>query len=154
MRTISRIALAVILAAGMISSGCTKKTPVTPPGTPPVNKDFLITATWTYNFTNFMQCSSTVTAGCINGFTWGYLNAAGAQVALKTSVPSVCTGSTQPQTCTDTANSQLPIGSDTFSIVVNYLDSTGKAQTTTAVTTASPTVIAAGLPAGFSITAQ
>jgi hypothetical protein len=101
-----------------------------------------------------MQCSASVTSGCISGFTWGYLNAAGAQVPLKTSAVSVCSGTAQPQACTDTANSQLPIGSDTFTIVVNYIDSTGKPQTTAPVTAASPTVIAAGLPSAFTVTAQ
>jgi hypothetical protein len=101
-----------------------------------------------------MQCSASVTSGCITGFTWGYLNAAGAQVPLKTSAASVCSGTAQPQACTDTANSQLPIGSDTFTIVVNYIDSTGKPQVTAPVTAASPTVIAAGLPSAFTVTAQ
>jgi hypothetical protein len=133
---------------------------VTPPAPPPVNKDWLITASFTYNFTNYMQCSASpasgtsVTSGCITGFTWGYLNAQGAQVPLKTSPVAVCSGASQPQACTDTANSQLPIGSDTFTIVVNYIDSTGKPQVTSPVTSASPTVIAAGLPQGFTISAQ
>jgi hypothetical protein len=101
-----------------------------------------------------MQCSASVTSGCITGFTWGYLNAQGAQVPLKTSPASVCSGATQPQTCSDTTNSQLPIGSDTFTIVVNYIDSTGKSQVTSPVTSASPTVIAAGLPQSFTIATQ
>jgi hypothetical protein len=107
-----------------------------------------------------MQCSASsaggasVTSGCITGFTWGYLNAQGAQVPLKTSLVTVCSGTTQPESCTDTANSQLPIGSDTFTIVVNYIDSAGKPQVTSPVTSSSPTVIAAGLPQGFTIAAQ
>jgi hypothetical protein len=101
-----------------------------------------------------MQCSASVTSGCITGFTWGFLNAQGAQVSLKTSPVAVCSGATQPQPCTDTANSQLPIGSNTFTIVVNYIDSAGKPQVTSPVTAASPTVIAAGLPQGFTISAQ
>jgi hypothetical protein len=135
-------------------ASCTKTVPVTPPAPPPVNKDWLITATFSYNFTNYMQCSASVTSGCITGFTWGYLNAQGTQVPLKTSPVAVCSGTSQPQACTDTANSQLPIGSDAFTIVVNYIDSAGKAQVTSPVTSASPTVIAAGLPQGFTIATQ
>jgi hypothetical protein len=107
-----------------------------------------------------MQCSASapsgtsVTSGCITGFTWGYLNAQGALVPLKTSPASVCSGASQPQVCNDTANSQLPIGSNTFSIVVNYIDAAGKPQVTSAVSSSSPVVIAAGLPQGFAISAQ
>jgi hypothetical protein len=135
-------------------TSCTKAVSVAPPAPPPVNKDWLITASFSYNFTNYMQCSASVTSGCITGFTWGYLNAQGAQVPLKTSPVTVCSGASQPQACIDSANSQLPIGSDTFTIVVNYVDSTGKSQVTSPVTSASPTVIAAGLPQGFTIAAQ
>lgn len=141
-------------------ASCTKTVPVTPPAPPPVNKDWLITASFGYNFTNYMQCSATpaggpsVTTGCITGFTWGYLNAQGAQVPLKTSSVTVCSGASQPQACTDTANSQLPIGSNSFTIVVNYIDSAGKPQVTSPVTSATPTVITAGLPTGFSVSAQ
>src|ERR1700689_4682827 len=150
----ARLILLTILATLICLSSCTKSVPVPPPAPPPVNKDWLITANFSYNFTNYMQCSASVTSGCISGFTWGYLNAQGAQVPLKTSAVSVCSGASQPQACTDTANSQLPIGSDTFTIVVNYLDSTGKSQNTSPVTSSSPVVIAAGLPQGFSISAQ
>jgi hypothetical protein len=127
---------------------------VAPPAPPPVDKDWLITASFSYNFTNYMQCSASVTSGCVTGFTWGYLNAQGAQVPLKTSPVAVCSGASQPQACTDTANSQLPIGLDTFTIVVNYIDSTGKSQITSPVTSASPTVIAAGLPQNFTVATQ
>jgi hypothetical protein len=101
-----------------------------------------------------MQCSASVTSGCITGFTWGYLNAEGAQVPLKTSGVTACSGASQPQACTDTANSQLPIGSNTFTIVVNYIDSAGKPQVTSPVTSAFPTVIVAGVPQSFTIATQ
>jgi len=153
-KILARLMLLTISAMLICLTSCTKSVPVTPPAPPPVNKDWLITASFSYNFTNYMQCSASVTSGCISGFTWGYLNAAGAQVPLKTSAASVCSGTAQPQACTDTANSQLPIGSDTFTIVVNYIDSTGKPQVTAPVTAASPTVIAAGLPSAFTVTAQ
>jgi len=150
----ARLILLTILATSICLASCTKSVPVTPPAPPPVNKDWLITASFSYNFTNYMQCSASVNSGCITGFTWGYTNAQGAQVPLKTSAVSVCSGTAQPQACTDTANSQLPIGSNIFTIVVNYVDAAGKPQVTAPVTAASPTVIAAGLPSGFTITAQ
>jgi hypothetical protein len=154
MKNTARIFLLTISSALLWLASCTKTVSVTPPAPTPVNKDWLITASFSYNFTNYMQCSASVTTGCITGFTWGYLNAQGAQVPLKTSPVTVCSGESQPQACTDTANSQLPIGSDNFTIVVNYIDSAGKSQVTLPVASASPTVIAAGLPQGFSIATQ
>ena len=154
MKNALRIFLPIVLIAPFWFASCAKTVPVTPPAPPPVNKDWLITASFSYNFTNYMQCGASVTSGCITGFTWGYLNAQGTQVPLKPSPVTVCSGASQPQACTDTANSQLPIGSDSFTIVVNYIDSTGKPQITSPVTSSSPTVIAAGLPQGFTISAQ
>ena len=154
MKNAVKIYLLTILTMSSWLASCAKTLSVTPPAPPPVNKDWLITASFSYNFTNYMQCSASVTSGCITGFTWGYLNAQGEQVPLKTSLVTVCSGTSQPQACTDTANSQLPIGSDTFTIVVNYIDSAGKPQVTSPVVSATPTVIAAGLPQGFTISAQ
>ena len=160
MKNTPKICLLAILTTSLWLASCTKTVPVTPPAPSPVNKDWLITASFSYNFTNYMQCSpsaasgTNVTSGCITGFTWGYLNAQGEQVPLKTSPVTVCSGASQPQTCSDTANSQLPIGSDVFTIVVNYIDAAGKPQVTSAVTSATPTVIAAGLPQGFTISTQ
>src|ERR1700722_3550103 len=125
-----RLVVLTILTTVICLASCTKSVPVTPPAPPPVNKDWLITASFTYNFTNYMRCSASVTSGCITGFTWGYTNAQGAQVPLKTSAVSVCSGTAQPQACTDTSNSQLPIGSNIFTIVVNYIDAAGKPQVT------------------------
>ena len=116
MKNTARILLLTILTASLWLVSCAKTVPATPPAPLPVNKDWLITASFSYNFTNYMQCSASVTSGCITGFTWGYLSAQGAQVPLKTSAVTVCSGSSQPQACTDTANSQLPIGSNTFTI--------------------------------------
>ena len=154
MKNTARIFLLTIFSTSLWLASCTKTVSVTPPAPTPVNKDWLITASFSYNFTNYMQCSASVTSGCITGFTWGYLNAQGVQVPLKTSPVTVCSGASQPQACTDTANSQLPIGSDTFTIVVVYIDSAGKSQVTSPVTAASPTVIAAGLPQGFTVATQ
>src|ERR1700683_1296435 len=117
MKNTLRTFLLTILTTSLWLASCTKTVPVTPPAPPPVNKDWLITASFSYNFTNYMQCGASITSGCITGFTWGYLNAQGAQVPLKTSPVTVCSGASQPQACTDTANSQLPIGSVTFTMV-------------------------------------
>jgi len=131
--------------------GCAKTVPVPVP--PPIQKDFTITGTWKYDFTNFAACSATVTKGCISGFSWGYLQGA-TEVPLKSSATSACTGATQPEPCTDVVNSQLPMGSLTFYLLANFIDNSGNAGTTAAVDTANPTVITAGAATAFSVTAQ
>jgi hypothetical protein len=103
-------------------SGCAKKAPAPVP--PPPNKDWLVTASWKYDFTNYRLCSPTVTAGCINGFTWGYMTGA-TKVPLKSSPTTVCAGATQPQSCTDQTNSVLGIGATTFYCDVTGLDNNG-----------------------------
>lgn len=123
---------------------------VTPP--PPPNQDFTVTATWQYNFSNFPGCSSTVTTSCISGFTWGYLNGS-TQVPLKTSLPSACTGSTQPESCTDNTQSLLPMGSVTFYLVVNTMNSSGQAGSLPPVNS-NPVTTAASNALNFSVTAQ
>jgi hypothetical protein len=135
-------------------AGCSaQKPPVVTP--PPVNKDFAITAKWNEDFTNYFACSATVTSGCIQSFTWGYLSgAANTPVPLKTSAVTVCTGTTQPEACTDTTNSQLPIGNVTFYIVVNYINNAGVASATTAVNTATPVITSVGVVLNFGVTAQ
>src|ERR1700683_5453210 len=121
MKNALRIFLPIVLIAPFWFASYTKTVPVTPPAPPPVNKDWLIIASFSCNFKNYIQCGASVTSGCITGFTWCYLNAQGAQVPLKTSPVTVCAGASQPQACTDTANSQLPIGSGTFSLLVEYI---------------------------------
>jgi hypothetical protein len=119
-----------LASAGL--GGCVHSAPVTPPAPPPT-KDWTITATWNYDFTNFKPCSATLTSGCISGFTWGYMLGT-TQVAIKTSAPSVCTGSTQPETCTDTGNSTLGIGTVTMYCVADYVDNSGNAGATASST--------------------
>jgi len=136
--------LSVLLISLMLTVGCAKHIPVTPPG----NVDFAITVTWNYNFTNFAQCSGTVTKGCISGFTWGYLQGS-TQVPLHTVSTTACTGSTQPESCTDTTNSQLHMGSLTGYIAANFVDNSGNPGSTPVVTTATPTTVTADLPTNF-----
>lgn len=116
--------------------------------------DFLSTVNFNYDFTNFAPCSTTVTTGCVSGFKWGYLNGSGVQVPLKTSPTSICSGTTQPEKCTDSVNSQLPMGSLTFYAVATFVDNTGAAGTTAPATTATPTVITAASPTGLTETSQ
>lgn len=114
---------AFLLAVSLLLVGC----PHNPPApVPPPLRDWTITVTFNYNFTNYPVCSVTVTTGCVNGFTWGYLQGAKV-VPLKTSPTTICTGSTQPQTCTDSANAQLGIGPITPYCVANGVDNNGSA---------------------------
>ncbi|MGA9883575.1 MAG: hypothetical protein WBQ34_07645 [Candidatus Acidiferrales bacterium] len=142
------IAVLCLLATGL--TGCAaKKTAINPPANPPSQQDWSVTATWQENFTNFVPCSSTVTKGCVSGFTWGYLQGT-TQVALKTSAPTVCAGPTQPETCTDTVNATLGIGPVIFYIVANYVDNAGNAGSTMADQSAQQNVSLA-LPVGLAV---
>jgi len=113
------------LGAIICLAGCGASNPVSvkPPA---INPDWAITVQFNYDFTNFVSCSATVTKGCITGFTWGYTEG-GLNVPLKTSPPTICAGTTQPQTCTDTANSTLGIGTWNAYVQANALDNTGAA---------------------------
>ena len=144
-----KVATAILL---LFLAGCSH-TPVIPPTPPPVNKDWTVNATFTYNFTNYLTCSATVTTGCVASFTWGYLQGT-TQVPLKTSLSSICTGTAQPEACADSVNSQLPIGSLTFYLVTNYVTNAGAVASTPAVNPAAPTTVAAGEAANFAVTVQ
>lgn len=103
---------------------------------PPVNADWTITVSFSYDFTNYVPCSASVTKGCISGFTWGYVQGT-TSVPLKTSPPNVCTGTTQPETCIDTANSTLGIGSVVPYAVANGFDNSGNPVSSASATGAS-----------------
>ena len=119
--------------------------------TPPTPVDWTITPQFNYDFTNYQICSATVTTGCVSGFTWGYLNGT-TQVPLKTSATTICTGTTQPEACTDSQNAQLPIGSLTFYVEANYLSLAGTASSSPVDSTTSPVNVPAGTPTGLSVT--
>lgn len=121
----------LVLFIAVFLGGCPKQAAVNPPAPAPAKTDWTITAKWSEDFTDFAPCSATVTKGCVSGFTWGYLQGA-TQVPLKTSAPSVCSGSTQPEACADTVNGTLGIGPVTFYIVANYVDNAGNAGSTAA----------------------
>ena len=144
-----KITLLVALLA--LLAGCGKNIAPTPPApTPLAEKDFTITANFTYDFTNFAACSTTVTTGCISGFQWGYMKSS-VQVQLHSAATSVCTGATQPESCIDTTNSQLPMGSLIFYVDATIVDNNGLAGTTGAIFS-SPVVVAAGTPSSLTVT--
>ena len=143
----------LLLLCGLcLVAGCGPKTVASnPPAPPSPTKDWTITATWTYNSTDSPLCTSSVTTGCVTGFTWGYLSGSGAVVSLKTSPASVCTGSTEPLPCTDNTTSVLPIGTSGFQIVTNYLTNAGVASTTSPVPFTLGTPVTAANATGFSV---
>lgn len=142
--------IAVILFGIISLAGCAAhNAPVNPPSP---TQDWTITATWNEDFTNFVPCSSTVTKGCVSGFTWGYLQGT-TQVPLKTSAVTVCTGTTQPETCTDSTNSVLGIGSVTFYCIANYVDNSATTGSTGPVDSSSQTV-SLGSPTNLTVTKQ
>lgn len=141
----------VCLLATLALAGCSAMNPTPKPPGPAPNLDFTITAQWTYDFTNFAACSTTVATGCIKSFTWGYMKGAAA-VPLKTSPASACSGTTQPEPCTDTTNSQLPMGSLTFFVEADFVDNVGVAGESTQTATAAPTVVTASGPGALTVT--
>ncbi|MGH9687743.1 MAG: hypothetical protein ACRD5K_11695 [Candidatus Acidiferrales bacterium] len=150
--TISNAVAALCLLATALTGCAAQKTATNPPASPPTQQDWTVTAAWQENFTNFVPCSSTVTKGCVSGFTWGYLQGT-TRVAIKTSAPTVCAGPTQPETCTDTVNATLGIGPVTFYIVANYVDNAGIATSTAADQSAQQNVSLAP-PAGLAVSWQ
>lgn len=131
MRLFSRISKLILLASVMITLvGCGMNPVVVNPPLSP-NKDWPVAISWNYDFTNYTKCSGTVTKGCISGFTWGFMQS-GNKVPIKTSAVTVCTGSTQPTSCADTANSLLGIGPITYYLTVNGIDNNGAASTSDA----------------------
>lgn len=147
MKRISK--LAILLGVIITLSGCGMNPVVVNPPLGP-NKDWAISISWQYDFTNFAKCSASVTKGCISNFTWGYTQGS-TSVPLKTSATSVCSGSSQPQSCSDTANSLLGIGPVSFYAIANGVDNNGAAVSSTQVASPSQTVLI-GNPAGVTAT--
>lgn len=115
----------LLLGLAILAAGCGASNPVTVTP-PPVNKDWTITLTFSYDFTNFAPCSSTVTKGCINGFTWGYLQGSN-HIPLQTAPVTACTGSTNPKPCSATVNALLGIGQVTPYATAVGIDNNGLA---------------------------
>lgn len=114
----------LVLLPLLLLYGCPKATTVNVP--PPPNADWTVTINFTYDFTNFVPCSATVTSGCISGFTWGYMSGT-SQVPLKTSPANVCSGTTQPENCTDVTNATVGIGNVVPFVTANGKDNSGNA---------------------------
>lgn len=125
--------------------GCRASAP-----TPPSIADWTLTITFTYDFTNFPVCSATVTKGCVSGFNWGYIQSANS-ITVKTSPTTICAGTTQPLTCTDTANTQLGIGPTTYFVDAVGVDNNGAAVTSVDGTSA-PDNIVIGVPTTPTVT--
>ena len=128
----------LLIGLAVFCVGCAAQRPTPIPVPPTPLRDWTITANWNYDFTNTPQCSTTITVGCINGFTWGYLKGT-TQVPLSTITPPLiaCTGATQPMACTVTVNSTVGIGNIVFYIVANGLDNNGVASTSPVVNSAA-----------------
>lgn len=141
------LTLLVLVVSMTALSGCHSSSAPVPPAP---NRDWTITATFKYDFTNYSICSATITRGCATGFTWGY-SQGGTQVPLKTSPTSICTGATQPQTCTDTVNSVLGIGPTVFYVTANGIDNGGAAVTSGVNNSAIDNVVLI-VPTGLTVT--
>lgn len=138
---------ALMLSLMFVACGGKKTTPPPPPP-PPVNKDFTVTLKWNEDFTNVPKCSGSVTKGCVSGFTVGY-TAGTSQTFVPLPNPNVpltaCTAGNEPEPCQYVTNSQLPLGTVTWSVSAMGIDSNGAVVSatstgnTTAVTLPSPT---------------
>lgn len=126
-RKLSLLILAFALA------GCAGRKPISPVVSPEAKPlvDHTITLVWNQSTVNNGFCSSTVTTSCISGFNEGYVVGT-TQTQLHTDTPTVCTGTTQPLSCTSTFTGIIPIGNDIFYVVTTYLDQNGAAGVTTA----------------------
>ena len=140
------LALGSLLLA-LVFTGCAAGHMGAPP---PVNPDHAISITFAYNFADAPPCSASVTKSCINGFQEGYLQGA-SQVQLHTDTTAVCTGSSQPLSCTMNFNAVIPIGSLTFYVVATGLDQNGAA-TTSNPANSSPVQVGADAPANVNVT--
>lgn len=149
MKSMRHIVMRHIVVLLILVSGCMGQGQTAPPKTLRVKKDFQITVGWSYNFTNMISCMPPDSTGCLTSFSWGYIAGDGVtQIQLKISPLTICTGSTQPLTCTDSINAKLPIGSLTFYTTINYIDTTGHPGTVT-TTTANPSLVSSPSPSNF-----
>jgi hypothetical protein len=134
-----------VLALLIHITGCSIQHPITvpPPSIRPIF-DHSITLTWQQSFVNNNACSTTVTTSCISGFNEGYMQGT-TQIQLHNDIPTVCTGTTQPEPCSSTFNGLLPIGNVTFYVVTTFLDQAGVAGVTSSAL--SPPVLVKADPA-------
>jgi hypothetical protein len=149
--TVALIALSVdlLLGFGAGMAGCGAKAPVPPAPVP--QTDHSLTITWNQSFANNPACSATVTTSCITGFVEGYLDAAGKAVQLHTDTVAVCSGPTDPLSCTSTFNATFAMGQVTFYVATTYVDLNGSANTTSPGQS-TPVLVGADPPANIKAT--
>ncbi len=145
---------AYLLPLLILLCGCPKSTVVNPPVPPPTNPDHSVTLKWNQSEADSPVCSATVTSSCLSGYSEGTVSGS-TFTPLHTDTMAVCTGTTQPLSCTTTFNTAaLPIGNVIFGLVLNYIDQNSAAQTVSAVTTPAPTTVAADAPTSLTVTVQ
>ncbi len=116
----------ILICLALFCCGCGVRNVPTPD---PLHKpliDHTITLNWSQSFVNNVACSSIVTTSCISGFNEGYVVGT-VQTQLHTDTNTVCTGTTQPLSCTSTFNGIIPIGNDVFYVATTYFDQNGVA---------------------------
>jgi len=143
----------LLIVGVLLLAGCTKTVAVNPPAPTPV-VDHTITLSWSQSEADSPVCSATITRSCLSGYSEGTVSGT-TFTSLHTDAMTVCTGTTQPESCTTTFNSSaLAIGSVTFGLVLDYIDQNGAAQVLPAVTTATPTTVAADAPTSLVATVK
>jgi hypothetical protein len=160
-----KIKSALLVFPILLLIGCGVHQPITPVVPPlPSTYDWTISISWDYDFTNFVQCSTTVTKGCIASFTWGY-TANGTDFPVKTltaPVPacsttiltSCFTGTTGLLHFKDTGNSTLGIGTVTYFAKANAVLNDGTLGSSSDATFTDPTAVAIGLVQNVAATKQ
>lgn len=143
----------LLLVALLCFAGCHNNT-ATVPTTPPANADHTVTLNWSQSEADSPVCSSTVTTSCLSGYSEGTVSGT-TFTSLHTDTMAVCTGTTEPLPCTTTfQTAALPIGSVTFGLVLNYVNSSGTASSLAAITTATSITVSADSPTALTATVE
>jgi hypothetical protein len=143
----------LLLPLILMLAGCPKTVAVNPP-TPPINPDHTVTLSWSQSEADSPICSTSVVSSCLSGYSEGTVSGT-TFTALHTDTMTVCTGTTEPLSCTTTfQTAALPIGAITFGLKLNYVDENGEAQSLAAITTSAPVTVAADAPTGLAVTVQ
>lgn len=122
----------------LLFAGCSAhQVAVNPPGNPP-NADHTIKLDWTQSFANNKACSATITTSCINGFQEGYMVGSTPTQMHADTTTTICSGSSDPLSCTTTFNGLLPLGQVNFYVITTGVDQNGAATFSTSTQTATP----------------
>ena len=106
-----------------------------------------IVFTWTNNDAGIPACSSTVTSSCLVGQTLTDTTVPSSPAVLSSSISPTASTFTTPLPAFTSANRS-------YSLVVNYKDSAGAAQATSAVTATVGVPLVVNAPTGFSAKTQ